>query len=496
MTPERYLHLDDHADLLEMPEHAAANQYLGLPLQSVVLNKIIDGRSPAEIGPLLHEIATEAPFLTTQTIFTNNLSYFIENMPRAKELQNKIMRMHMQTSCPILQITGFLADIFANRRLTGEIDALEALHLFIDAVLESRVQVFQNLAQLCPLCRSATDFKNLLKTFKQNPETDLDQLRFKSKMSFPRMMGLGIKILDGCRVQCQFCSEDTKANPDEWQMLTMDDFRALQPILEEVGQVAITGGEPMDHPELLEICRFLSELKVPFTLNTSGGEREQLEELLPMLHDGSIRSITVSINNQFGALGKRRSSQTAAFLVQQNVPFKAHFTAPRLAEMQDDIQPLVNDLRCLGLDFAGAENHKGTQVNNFAPAHSLGLREASVRLVMAPMYPGGRWSDNPDALENLRQITRQASQGGDSSGFCRLQRGAPPVIRADRTVSPCDNNMEGGCSGVTLLMDRLPRTIGQLLQAKSRYSRRMRGIYREANQKGVLPCVVHREKGK
>ena len=66
-----------------------------------------------------------------------------------------------------------------------------------------------------------------------------------------------VHINDDCSLQCPICFEDAKRRG--WRM-TLDEVRAAAGKIREAGavNVMLMGGEPMEHPQVLEILRILS----------------------------------------------------------------------------------------------------------------------------------------------------------------------------------------------------------------------------------------------
>lgn len=78
-----------------------------------------------------------------------------------------------------------------------------------------------------------------------------------------------IKIVDGCNSKCLTC--------DIWKiskvrLMSVIDYRRVLEELADFGlkSVCLTGGEPLLHPELVDICRLTKEAGVGVVINTNG----------------------------------------------------------------------------------------------------------------------------------------------------------------------------------------------------------------------------------
>lgn len=84
-----------------------------------------------------------------------------------------------------------------------------------------------------------------------------------------------LQVGEGCSASCLHCpfTKDGK-------------WRSIEQVIEEAigtpdGYVTLTGGEPLEHPEILAICMELSTLEVPFRIATGG--HVPLQEIFPQL---------------------------------------------------------------------------------------------------------------------------------------------------------------------------------------------------------------------
>jgi len=494
----------DHVDALtEDPDYARLNLLCDLPSQSIVLAEAVEQYGVGQMQQKLMDIHQNAPFLFQSNFFLSNIKYFLDNLDSAKQLEVKInnLSQNLISADPndsSFQIVQAMASLARNRAAGSMQDILPSLHAFADSLNlglrqnPKRMPVldFEIVAKLFGQCNSTEDFEKMLAKVQEGGKTRT-ALGLESIMEMPKMPTIGLKILTGCTIQCSFCSEETVTNPEKWQVLTLNDIKGMLPLFRESGSISISGGEPFDHPQLLQICQFFSENHIPFTIVTTGGDIERLDELHKYLKDGSILSLTISVHDFYGTKGKKRSGQTIAFLIRNNIPFKINFSVPSIESGGMDIQPFIRDLLKLGLHFQGQEQKDGRTSNNLTSSEKI-KRDPLARVYMVPIYPAGKFGHDSSAQKNLDYIREHLLRTiGDTAHFCHFGN---VVIRADKTVSPCDNVMEGGDSGVPRLMDHLPKSVSEIIAAMRAYGDRcMKGVISEARRTNEIPCVVHRE---
>ncbi|MBT5017014.1 radical SAM protein [Candidatus Peregrinibacteria bacterium] len=502
--PSEYLNLDDSVDL-KGNEYTGSNLAMSLPAYSVALKPVFDEFEGEEACRLIAQMAQEAPILMLQTFFINNLVYFFKNFESTKQLSAKVQRLvHRLEGSPthnLIRIGDNLAKLAQHRRVTFEGGTLECLHKFTDVLLRlaciPEIEItgddMGRFSELAFQCRSVTEFDKLIELAQERETLDLAELKESSGIKPYKFDHIGLRILDGCTIQCSFCCEQATACQEDWKLLSVDDLRRMEPVLKEAHSLGITGGECFDHPNLIEICEYLRSINVPFTLDTTGGELEDLEQLLPMMKEGSLSHLDVSVHDFYGARGKRRSSQTTAFLVKNNIPFSITLLTPRIRDAQEFAEPLIADLdHKLGLKHYHSGQCPLTGKNgNFLNPNGINYRNSLVQLLCAPLYATGQFEDNPDAIENTRLAIRQfLEREGSTRSFCK--RTCHLSVRPDGTVAPCHNVMEGGNGGIPRLLDHLPTSLEELVEARVKFEQQMETIYEQADREGVLPCEIHR----
>jgi len=88
--------------------------------------------------------------------------------------------------------------------------------------------------------------------------------------------------IGGCNFRCPFCHNHRIADDDrELPEVPWDEIeRTLQRKRDWYDGVVLTGGEPLMHPEVFELCRRLKDLEQPVKLDTNGSFPYPLKDLI------------------------------------------------------------------------------------------------------------------------------------------------------------------------------------------------------------------------
>lgn len=102
-----------------------------------------------------------------------------------------------------------------------------------------------------------------------------------------------ISITSSCNMKCVYCHNEGNKTKS---MLSIDDIRVILDNAKNIGmtKIRLTGGEPLIHPQIMEICQILAEeyhLKVG--INTNGIE---INKLLQMIKNGWIDRVIVGLD--------------------------------------------------------------------------------------------------------------------------------------------------------------------------------------------------------
>ncbi len=100
---------------------------------------------------------------------------------------------------------------------------------------------------------------------------------------------LCFEILDKCPNRCMFCSSNSYMNRNTF--ISLDDFKRVIDYFMSTGgieELSLSGGEPLLHPDLLEMISYASSLGIKVTLFTSGvqlADKLSTEETLLLIEE-------------------------------------------------------------------------------------------------------------------------------------------------------------------------------------------------------------------
>lgn len=102
-----------------------------------------------------------------------------------------------------------------------------------------------------------------------------------------------ISIISSCNMRCVYCHNEGN---QKTSMLSINDIRKIIDSAYDLGMtnVRLTGGEPLIHPQIVDICRMLSEeygLKVGINTNCI-----EIDKLLTLIKNGWISRIIVGLD--------------------------------------------------------------------------------------------------------------------------------------------------------------------------------------------------------
>lgn len=102
-----------------------------------------------------------------------------------------------------------------------------------------------------------------------------------------------ISIISSCNMRCVYCHNEGNK---KLSMLSIDDIKKIIDSAYDLGMksVRLTGGEPLIHPQILEICKMLSEeygLKVGINTNCI-----EIEKILNLIENGWIDRVIVGLD--------------------------------------------------------------------------------------------------------------------------------------------------------------------------------------------------------
>lgn len=93
---------------------------------------------------------------------------------------------------------------------------------------------------------------------------------------------LRISITNGCNMKCSYCHNEGQNEFEKIKYMNIDTFKYIIKNAKKYGlnKIRITGGEPLIHPNIEEICEFVKEEGIDnFGINTNGYLSDKLIEL-------------------------------------------------------------------------------------------------------------------------------------------------------------------------------------------------------------------------
>lgn len=111
-------------------------------------------------------------------------------------------------------------------------------------------------------------------------------------MNFPRNE-LRMSITSGCNMKCVYCHNEGNCKQS---ILSIDDIEKIVKCAKKIGleEVRLTGGDPLTHPNIYEICELLHNkygLKISINTNCVA-----FDKLLPLVKNGWISRIVVGLD--------------------------------------------------------------------------------------------------------------------------------------------------------------------------------------------------------
>lgn len=490
--------------LLEVPPYFQLNRKIGLPDQSVALEEAVK-MFRGDLPRLLQEARNTAPFLFKTNFSINNIVFFLKNLDKCKTIFQKFediaaQRFIEDASDKLVVyelLTGIMQSLIINKKVGKDLPSLlNAIDIFLTRVfilarrsVKLSIEQFVELLNILASCRSQTEIDRIFSEIK--PGDSIQQAIDRSGVKPAKFKIVSLKILDGCTVQCRYCSEKSKGKREEWNLMTVSDLKKLDWFFKDAVQISVSGGEPFDSPYLFDIMQFLASRNVTVAFFTSGGEIENLEKMLPYFKNGTVGRIDLSMHDSIGLKARKKFHNTVAFLIRHNIPF---VIIPKAID-QNDLDSKGTYIDCelseLGLATTGElMQEKKNKLRPYYPAHEIALaRDPLVRIEYGFIMPSAKLTDE-NTLQNLQKIVETTLQAGyKPSQLCRFGN---VDFRSDGTVSACDAIV--GPLRCKRLMDHFPESGAELDAALAVYRARMQEIWDEADKRKCYTCQVHLEK--
>ena len=268
----------------------------------------------------------------------------------------------------------------------------------------------------------------------------LGNRRRRQVKNIQRLRELKLEILSRCSLQCVHCSSD--ASPERTGFLEPSLVRPLVRSFRRLGgeSVAISGGEPLEHPDLLSILRIVADESIQTTLYTSGTQgtdalmpisTESARSLKPLVATAvfSLQGATASEHDRFTGRSGSYETVLASLTVCQEVgiPVAVHFV-PTSANYRSlpEVIALLKRLRvpCISL-LRFVPHGRGAH-------HALALDAGQLSELRATVHSSVEDAEIAVRIGSPFRILHHPSSPPCTAGIDRL------LITPEGTAYPCD----------------------------------------------------------
>jgi MoaA/NifB/PqqE/SkfB family radical SAM enzyme len=230
-------------------------------------------------------------------------------------------------------------------------------------------------------------------------------------------------INNACNAGCDFCNFNFEKLPkDRWEFVPLSQAREAVDILYRQGirYLIITGGEPMMHPDYLEIIRHAGEKRMAVLLVTNGSMLN--EARIRTLKDHGLTSMIISIDAASAELHEQnrrlpgvcdRIREANRLLKQAGIQTTASVTMSRLIDDYAGLAPFLKDLGFEHTTFSYPLSHLKSSFLGYADSRLVEyepeeLSEAFSRVKeLKKSFP----VINPTAsLDEMQRFLRKESQ--------------------------------------------------------------------------------------
>jgi len=210
-----------------------------------------------------------------------------------------------------------------------------------------------------------------------------------------------VVFVGGCDFHCPFChnhriADDDPALPEvEWDTIQVTLIRKQK----WVDGVVITGGEPMMHPEVFELCRSIKRLGFSVKMDTNGSFPYPLKQLIELkLVDYVAMDVKAPLDDRYSVAAGRKLDvapvrRTIRLLLESGIEHEFRATlVPGLVNPEDmrAIGEAVRGARKFALQhydpanarvktLAGGRNYTRAQAESMAEALKPFVKEITLR---------------------------------------------------------------------------------------------------------------------
>lgn len=152
-------------------------------------------------------------------------------------------------------------------------------------------------------------------------------------------MQCSLYVTDNCNLDCEYCSEYDNSVPHP----PLADVKAWLSHIRALGtlRVALVGGEPLTHPDIVEITRYAKELGFSTSLTTNGFLLT--ETLIRDLEDAGLEVMQLSIDRVTPSAVTKKSLKSVAKKIEmmRESRIKLHITGVICADTLDECEEVL-----------------------------------------------------------------------------------------------------------------------------------------------------------
>jgi len=155
-----------------------------------------------------------------------------------------------------------------------------------------------------------------------------------------RPMQCSLYVTDQCNLDCAYCTEYDNERPHP----KLDDIKAWLRHIRALGtlRVALVGGEPMLHPDIVEITRYAKELGLATSLTTNGYRLN--EKRIRALEEAGLDVMQISVDRVTPNAVSRKCLEAVARKIElmRSSTIKLHITGVICNDTQDESEGVLN----------------------------------------------------------------------------------------------------------------------------------------------------------
>ena len=121
-----------------------------------------------------------------------------------------------------------------------------------------------------------------------------------------RPLQCSLYVTDQCNLDCAYCTEYDNSRPHP----SIDDLKKWMRKIRELGtmRIALVGGEPLAHPDIVELVRYCRELGFATSLTTNGFLLTR--KLVAQLEDAGLQVMQISVDRMTPSAITKKSFKT------------------------------------------------------------------------------------------------------------------------------------------------------------------------------------------